>query len=136
MSFRKSESSFPTTFYSFNSCVGALSYIYCAVKKASDPPHPTIHIPDPQSKNAEVSKPCVSPFAWRVTYQTIPGFSTTGPGNNGEPSMEAAALCVQSPMDTSPAFKKKRPSIRLYITEVNVLIAAIFSPLCVNKRDL
>lgn len=111
-------------------------------RKPMTPPPPTPPTPphQPHSRSSggkmQVSKPCVSPFARLVTYQTIPGFSTTGPGNNGELSMEAAALCVQSPLDTSPPFKKKQPSIWLYISAAHVLIAAIFFPLSVNKRDL
>lgn len=51
--------------------------------------------------------------------------------------MEAAALCVQSPMSTTAPFKKRQqPSIQPYISAVHVLIAAIFFPLSVNKRDL
>lgn len=51
--------------------------------------------------------------------------------------MEAAALCVLSPMSTSNPFKKmQQPSIQPYISTAHVLIAAIFFPLSVNKRDL
>lgn len=119
-------------------------YIYSTVKEAIERPHPRFHplltptvtfqVHGLKTQKSANAADCVSPFARRVTHQTIPRFSTTGPGNNGELSMEASALRVQSPMHTSPPFKKKQPSISLYISEGRVLIAAIFFPLSVNKK--
>lgn len=123
----------------------SLSHFNCPVKEANQHllPHPFLpHQSHSRSSGWKMQKSAnpagsVSPFTQCVTYQIIPGFSTTGPGNKGELSMEAAALWVQSPMSTSTPFKKRQqPSIQLYISAAHVLIAAIFFPLSVNKRDL
>lgn len=60
-------------------------------------------------KTPKSAKParCMSPIARGVTYQTIPGFSTTGWGNNGELSIEAAVLCMQRPNCTQAALLKR-----------------------------
>lgn len=60
-------------------------------------------------KTQKSAKPasCMSPIARGVTYQTIPGFSTTGWGNNGELSIEAAVLCMQRPNRTQASLLKR-----------------------------
>lgn len=53
------------------------------------PPTPPCPIPEVTFQVLGLKTPksayaadCVTPFARHVTHQTIPGFSTTGPGNN------------------------------------------------------
>ena len=136
--------SFTTTCCGSRCNTGAVSYIESSVKKASEPspiPKPPVTFQVLRVKMPESAKParCVSPIARGVTYQTIPGFSTTGRGNNGELSMEAAVICIQSPVHTSLPFKEKQPSIWLYISTANVLINSHHRPpplLCLKVREI
>lgn len=127
---KQSESS-PATSYSFLCRSPTFTVLLRKPVNPLPPPPVTFQVLGVKKQKSANPADCVSPFAWPVTYQTIPGFSTTGPGNNGELSMEAAALCVQSPTDTSPLFKKRAAIyLALYLSGPCFDSSHLFPPVC------
>lgn len=129
------------TSHSFHFCVGALFYSHGPGKKASErpPSHPSSHIPGPQTENARVSKPCwLCVPIWPACHTSDnPWIQHNWTRKQWRTFYGSFSALRPKPLRTqAPFLKKEQPSIWLYISAAHVLIAAIFFPLSVYKRDL